>query len=84
MLSSTRYYDNYVRLGKNKCRRTERQLELEADFGNLMNKLFDVAHAECERLIKIERDKLFLQDLREERKMTIGTEDIAFREREKK
>ena len=77
-------YDNYVGVGKNKSQRTEKQMELETDFGNGLNKLFDIAQADCEKLIKIQQDKIFLQDQREERKMTIGKEDLEFKEREEK
>jgi len=64
-------YDRYVKLGKNKARATDRQLELEADFRKLMEKLFDVAHANCDKvpsLIKIQEDHDFLDDQRAARK----------------
>ena len=80
-------YDRYVKLGKNKSRRTERQMELEAEFTTLMNKLSDVAHANCSKvpsLIKIPEDVAFLEDQRGERKMAIGQEDTEFQEREVK
>jgi len=51
-------YDNYIGVGKNKSWKTERWLELET-FWKLMNKLFDVAHADCERMIIIQQDKDF-------------------------
>ena len=80
-------YDRYVKLGKNKARKTNRQAELEADFGKLTNELFDVAHASCDKvpsLIKIPDDIAFLEDQRGAMKMTIGPEDIEFKEREEK
>jgi len=43
-------YDRYVKLGKHKGRASERQKELEEDFGKLLNKLFDVAHANCNKV----------------------------------
>ena len=61
-------YNSYVKIGKNKSHRTERQSKLETDLVNKFNKLFDVAHADCDRLIKIQQDKNFLQDQREKGK----------------
>ena len=80
-------YDRYVKLGKNKARATDRQLELEADFRKLMEKLFDVAHANCGKvpsLIKIQEYHDFLHDQRAARKLTIGVEDTEFKQREAK
>ena len=80
-------YKRYVKLGKNKARRTDRQIELEANFCLQMNQLFDVAHANCDQfpsLIKIPEDFAFLEDQRGDRKMTIGKEDTEFQEREAK
>jgi hypothetical protein len=77
-------YNFYVKIGKNKPRRTEKQLKLETDWINKLSKLFDVAHADCDRLIKIQQDIMFLKDQREKRKMVMGTEDLEFKEREKK
>ena len=80
-------YDRHVKLAKNKGRRTDRQKELEDEFGVTMNKLFDVAHADCNKipsLIKIPEDIMLLEDQRRERKMEIGQEDTEFKEREGK
>ena len=63
---------------KNKSRRTARQLELESDFTNLLGRLFDIAHADCEFLIKIPEDLAFLQDQRGEMKMAMADEDLDF------
>jgi hypothetical protein len=80
-------YERYVNLGKNKARRTDRQMELEAEFSTLMTKLFDVAHANCNKvpsLIKIPEDNAFLEDQRGSRKMAIGQGDKEFKERDEK
>lgn len=80
-------YERYVNLGKNKGRRTDRQMELEAEFSVLMTKLFDVAHANCDRVpsvIKIQEDIAFLEDQRGDRKMVIGHEDKEFKDKEAK
>ena len=77
-------FNSYVKIRKNKSCRTERYLKLETDLVNKINKLFDVAHADCERLIKIKQDINFLQDKREKRKMVLGEEDLEFKEREQK
>ena len=39
-------FDSYVKIGKNKSRRTEKQLKLETDLGNKFSKLIDVDHAD--------------------------------------
>jgi hypothetical protein len=52
-----------------------------------MEKLFDVAHADCEKeksAIEIPNDKMFLEDQRGPRKMTIDKEDLDFKEGEDK
>jgi len=72
-------YQNYISVGKNKVRQTDRQKELEEEFIQLMAMLFDVAHAESEKLIRIQEDRQFLAERREARKMTMGQEDAAFR-----
>jgi hypothetical protein len=75
-------YLKHAGLGKNKTRRNERQEELEGDFCTLLKKLFDVAHADSESLIKIPADWAFLQDQRGPIKMTIADEDMDFKARE--
>ena len=65
-------YRSYVKIGKNKCRRTERHLKLEIDLVNEFNKLFDKAHADCDRLIKIQQDINFVEDQREKTKMVMA------------
>ena len=80
-------YCRYVKLEKNKRRRTDRQKELEVEVLMALNKLFDVAHADCDKipsLINISEDIAFLEDQRGERKMVIGQEDTEFKEREAK
>ena len=80
-------YEKHVSLGRNKSRRTDRQLELESEFCELMEKLFDVAHADCDKeksAIEIPKDRVFLQDQRGPRKMFIDKEDLDFKEREEK
>ena len=80
-------YDRYVKLGKNKARRSDRQIKLEEEFTLMMNELFDVAHANCDKvpsMIKIPEDIAFLEDQRKARKMKIGEEDEVFKEREAK
>lgn len=49
-------YESHVKAGKNKARETERQTELETEFTALMTKLFDVAHADLEHIIRIPED----------------------------
>ena len=51
---------------------------------NNFNKLFDVAHADFDRLIKIQQDINFLQYRRKRRKMEMGMENLEFKESEQK
>ena len=41
-----------------------------------------MAHADHDRLIKIQQDINFLQNEREKKKMVTGTEDLEFKEHE--
>ena len=63
-------YQKYVSTSKNKARQTDRQRELETEFSQSMLKLFDVAHADSEKLIRIEQDREFPADQRGARKMS--------------
>lgn len=68
----TALYKKHVDLCRNKTRRTDRQLELESEFCELMEKVFDVAHADCDKeksVIEIAKDRIFLEDQRVPRKM---------------
>jgi len=52
-----------------------------------MEKLFDVAHANCDKeksTIKIPDDINFLEDQRGPRKMTVDKEDLHSKDREEK
>jgi len=42
-------YRNYISVGKNKARQTDRQREIEAEFIQSMTVLFDIAHADMKR-----------------------------------
>lgn len=75
-------YERHVSVGKNKARRTNRQIQLENEFSECMQKLFDISHANSAQLIRIEEDLQFLEDQRQDRKMTMGEEDLIFRKKE--
>ena len=60
------------------------QWEIEAEFIQSMTVLFDIAHADSEKIIRIPEDSKFLTDQREGRKMTMGPEDREFRLKEQK
>jgi hypothetical protein len=58
-------YERHVNLGKNKGRLLDRQITLEGEFSMLMTRLFDVAHANCNKvpnLIKVPANIVFLED----------------------
>lgn len=77
-------YQKYVSVGKNKARKTDGQRELETEFMQSMKMMFNVAHADSEKLIRIEDDRQFLADQRGARKMTMGQEDKVFTLKEQK
>ena len=77
-------YGKHEGLARNKSRRTDRQAQLEQDFSSLLKNLFDIAHADCQKMIKIKEDWIFLQDQRVDRKMAMGEEDIEFKAREER
>jgi hypothetical protein len=72
-------YNCHIKVGKNKTRRMKRQEELEEEFSIDLNKLFDVAHNNSEKLICIKEDWEFLLDQRGDRNMVMSGEDKLFR-----
>jgi len=62
-------------LKKNKSRLTATQRQREVEFSSEVNKLFDIAHADALAMIKIEEDRDFLKDQRQNRCMYIASED---------
>ena len=69
---------------KNKDRRSNKQAELETEFGSRLLELFDVVPAECDQMIHIAHDVEFLQDQRSNTKMFMAGEDKPFKMKEKK
>ena len=57
-------HQDHVKVSKNKARRSATQIGLEAAFTSKMNKLFNIAHADWERLTIIHEDRQFLIDQR--------------------
>ncbi|CAH0555124.1 unnamed protein product [Brassicogethes aeneus] len=56
----TALHKEWKSLQKNATRRTDRQAHLEASFKNTFDDLFDVAHADAIKIIKIQEDRDFL------------------------
>ena len=67
----TPFHQQLRNICNNKDRRSKKQAELKTDF----LELFDVAHGECDQIIRIARGVEFLQDQRSKRNMFISGED---------
>jgi hypothetical protein len=59
-------------------RRTDKQISNEQDFSSRLDSIFDIAHQDAERLIKIPEDWEFLVAQREGRKGYMAGEDKVF------
>ena len=71
-------FQRWNSLKKNQSRTTKQQKENEALFRKELNNLFDVAHEEALKMIKIQEDKNFLIAQREpDRHGTMGGADIS-------
>lgn len=70
-----KYHSEWLLLKKNMSRQSDKQLQRETEFTNTLDSLFDIAHASASSQIKLEEDRRFLSDQREERKMIMTTED---------
>jgi len=55
-----------------------------AEFSEQLNQLFDIAHVDAMSKIKIEQDKEFLNDQRNDRKMIMTTEDKELAEKQQR
>lgn len=69
---------------KNKGRASDSQSARENEFTVKLNKLFDIAHKDAGALIKINEDKLFLEDQRNARMMRMGGEDVRLSQQEER
>ena len=69
----------YIRVAKNKHRKSAAQEELETQLTAHLSKLFDIAHEDWQKLTKIHADRQYLVDQRGPRMMSMSTEDINFR-----
>ena len=67
--------ERYRNISRNKNRGGPAQQVKEEDFLNSVNCLFDIAHHDALKLIKIEEDQIFLADQRSERKYAMGGVD---------
>lgn len=67
--------DKYRMICRNRKRSTAAQSEKELTFEADINTLFDISHHQAMDLIKIEEDRVFLNDQRTERKYVMGKID---------
>ncbi|XP_047123055.1 uncharacterized protein LOC124806322 [Hydra vulgaris] len=77
-------FDEYSLIKKNKGRESESQLAREKAFKDKLNLLFDIAHKDTGTLIKIDEDKLFLEDQRNARMMKMSGEDVRLSQQEER
>ena len=75
-------FEEYKLLKKNKGRSSKNQKSKEKAFTEKLNQLFDIAHKDAERMIRIEEDKVFLRDQRSCRKMKMAGVDVDLTLRE--
>lgn len=76
--------DEYNLLKKNKSRHSDAQRCREQDFETKLKLLFDISHKDSDGLIKIEEDKLFLEDQRGLRQMVMaGVDEQLARQEER-
>jgi hypothetical protein len=76
--------DEYNLIKKNKGRTSDSQSARETEFKAKMHVLFDIAHKDAETLIKIDEDKLFLEDQRNARIMKMSGVDVRLSQKEKR
>ena len=72
-------YDKHASIASNKAGHINRHIEPESEFCGVLENLFYIRQADCENMVKIPEDWCFLQDQQQERKMTMGEEDLEFR-----
>ena len=69
------WHSRWLLLNKNKGRVSEAQKEREKQYAKQLDVVFDISHTNALSLIKIQQDKNFLMDQRNQRKMYISDED---------
>jgi len=76
--------DEYNLMKKNKSRHSDTQRCHEEQFKTKLKLLFDVSHKDAENFVKIEEDKLFLEDQRGMRKMVMAGVDEQLTQKEER
>jgi hypothetical protein len=74
--------ESYSLVKKNKGRDSESQKTREKQLIDQLNTLFDITHNDAESRIKIEEDRVFLQDQRSHRRMFMSGVDKILSEKE--
>lgn len=77
-------YAEHVRLMKNASRGNAKDLESQSQYSKKLDMLFDVSHADSEKIIHIKEDREFLEMQRESRNGVIGPVDKRKAERDKR
>jgi hypothetical protein len=75
---------NYRNICRNKKRAGPAQTKKETDFEQSIDLLFDMSHYNVMNMIKIEEDRVFLEDQRSERKYAMAGVDIVLSRKEKR
>ena len=76
--------EEYGLIKKNKSRDSDAQRSRQKDFGEKAGKLFDIAHKDADKLLKINEDRIFLEDQRTGRKMKMSGVDTQLTEMEER
>ena len=76
--------DEYNLIKKNKGRASKSQITREKDFSIKLDLLFDISHKDANKLIKIDEDKIFLEDQKNARMMKMAGEDVKLSQQEKR
>ena len=76
--------DEYNLLNKNKSRHSDSQRCREEEFETKLKLMFDISHKDAANMIKIEEDKLFLEDQRGMRKMMMAGVDEQLAQQEER
>ena len=76
--------EEYSLIKKNKSRESDTQIARQKDFTERLDKLFDIAHKDSNALLKINEDRIFLEDQRTTRKMKMSGVDTKLAQKEER
>jgi len=71
-------------LTQKKSKDSDAQRSRQKDFGEKLGKLFDIAYKDADKILKINEDRIFLEDQRTARKMKMSDVDTELTEMEER